>query len=1092
MKKTQIGFGLCLGIFALSLLLVPAQTPKAAFSEPPPQASISEGLFVTYQNKTGTMTRQLSAEASVEFKAAQQSATLEEVPREASVQRSSNARNGLFLVLHGTSGLENNSAAKAALQRAAGKWEYLIQDQISVAVDVDFGLLFFDQPFPANAMVLTNAEGVRVTTGTLYSRVIGRMRENANEFRQKLLLDSLPEDSVPTDLGSADVVVLASPIARAIGLILPADADPNNPANQSQADSPAIGFNSAIKYDFDSSDGIDADKIDFEALATRELGRILGFISNAGYVELEPTRSTYLTAWDFFRFRPGQNRSAINTAQRPLLSGGEHVFFAGGEELPLSTARPDGVGGDGNPAGHWKDDALTGRYIGIMDPTLAFGERGGITSADIEALQGMSYEVAIDAPVIEVLSADDNIREETIKLNGALAVTRLTPSRYPAELQSIRVQLPPTADASSLLGTQLRVVAFVDTNRTGHPAPNPVIQVDRTITIQNIPENRMLEIMAPNAPTIAEGDLYVGVQANSSALLVGADRSSLEQYSFISTDNGASFRPLTSQTQAEAPLNLILRAVVGGRTESLPIPSVNFLSPSSAATGGQEFTLTITGKNFLEYEPGAIFFNSTVRWNGEIRQTTRLNGSTLQIRVLARDLAQASTAKLTVFTKTPEREFESAPIEFKIAAESPKPLAIQLSPDEAAVGGSNVRVTVFGRNFTNASVMRWNGANRPTTFTDSTQLSMTVIRTDLETASTAEITVFTPGPGGGTSNALKLSVAPCRYTLVPSKLNHSAFGETGGTLVSTGKQCSWTAKSNDSWIRLLQGIGSRTGPALLLYTLTSNTTAGVRAGSITIAGQTIPIRSAGRMTAVSATNFYSGLAPESITALFGADLADTTQIAGSTPLPFNLAGTEVRVTDFLGQQARAPLFYVSPTQINFKVPQRVQFAEDPVLLFGKSVTVEVFRNGELVANGFAPIRRTAPGLFTMNSDLFGPPAGTVYRVKADGSTSYEPIAEYDLAKQRFVNKPINLGDESDKVYLLLFSSGIRGRKQLSSVTVRIGNTTLQPLYAGPQGDFEGLDQVNVLLPRSLQGSGEVRLVLSAETLDANQTRIAFQ
>lgn len=246
------------------------------------------------------------------------------------------------------------------------------------------------------------------------------------------------------------------------------------------------------------------------------------------------------------------------------------------------------------------------------------------------------------------------------------------------------------------------------------------------------------------------------------------------------------------------------------------------------------------------------------------------------------------------------------------------------------------------------------------------------------------------------------------------------------------------------------------------------------------------------MTAVSATNFYSGLAPDSIAALFGADLAGTAQVANSKPLPFNLAGTEVRVTDYFGQQARAPLFYVSPTQINFKVPQRLQFAEDPVLVFGKSVTVEVFRNGELVANGFAPIRRTAPGLFTMNSDLFGPPAGTIFRVKADGSTRYEPIAEYDVAKQRFVPKPISLGEETDKTYLLLFSSGLRQRKDLSSVTVRIGNTTLPPLYAGPQGDFDGLDQVNVLLPRTFQGSGELRLVLSAEGQDANQVRIAFQ
>ena len=1089
MKKTLIRL-LGLGTVVVLVLVYSMQAPNAALVETAPQPSIADGVFATYQTGSGTATRQLSNDASVEFNAAHQTAQLQELPREGSVQSASKARNGLFLILRGTSGLEQNAAAKAALQRAAGKWEYLIQDQISVAVDVDFAATYFNEPFPANTVALTNARGVRVTSASLYVSVLDRMRDNASDERQKLLFSNLPDGALPTDLGTADLVVLASPIARAIGS-LPPDVDPNSTSEQTLGDFPAIGFNSAVKFDFDPSDGVDADKIDFEALATREIGRVLGFTSNAGYAELEPSRASYLTVWDFFRFRPGQLRSTIYNAQRPLLSGGEHVYFLGGDEIPLSTGRADGTGGDGNPAGHWKDDALTGRYIGIMDPTLAFGERGGITATDIEALQSMSYQIPFDAPVIEVLSADDNSREESVKLNGALAVTRLTPSRYPAELQSVRVQLPPTVAGASLAGTPLRLVAFVDTGRTGRPADNPELLLDRTISLQTIPEHRTLEVMLPNALTITEGDLYIGVQSASSALQVGADRNSLEQHSFISTNNGASFQPLMSSLQTDAPLNLILRAVVGGRMENLPTPNVNAISPSSALAGSQEFTLTISGKNFVEYEPGAALNNSIVRWNGEVKETTYINGSTLKFRVLAREVAQAGTARITVYTKTPSGELISNPMEFKIAAENPKPIALQLSPDTAAVGGGDFRVTVTGRNFTPQSVVRWNGVNRPTLFTDSTQLSIAVTKSDLVNASTAEITVSTPAPGGGVSNSLKLAVAPCQFSLSTGKKNYSSLGETAGTLVTTGKQCSWSAQSNDSWIRV-QGATSRTGTSLLTYTLNQNLSPIIRSGSLTVAGQTIPIRSAGRMTAVSAANFYTGLAPEAITAVFGTDLADSVQIADSKPLPLTLAGTEVLLTDYSGQQSRAPLFYVSPTQINFNVPQRMLWIEDPLLTLGKSITVAVYRNGELVANGFAPYRRIAPGLFTMNSDLVGPPAGTIFRVKADGSTSYESIAEFDPVKQRFVSKPINVGEESDKTYLLLFCSGLRGRKQLSSVSVKIGSTTLPVVYAGPQGDFDGLDQVNVLLPRNLQGSGEVRLVLSAEGFDANQVRVAFQ
>ena len=89
-------------------------------------------------------------------------------------------------------------------------------------------------------------------------------------------------------------------------------------------------------------------------------------------------------------------------------------------------------------------------------------------------------------------------------------------------------------------------------------------------------------------------------------------------------------------------------------------------------------------------------------------------------------------------------------------------------------------------------------------------------------------------------------------------------------------------------------------------------------------------------------------------------------------------------------------------------------------------------------------------------------------------------------------RPIDLGDESDKVYLVLFGSGIRGRKDSSLVKTKIAELDAPVLYAGAQGDLAGLDQVNVLLPRSLKGRGEVRLVCSVGSKDANQVRVAFQ
>jgi hypothetical protein len=57
------------------------------------------------------------------------------------------------------------------------------------------------------------------------------------------------------------------------------------------------------------------------------------------------------------------------------------------------------------------------------------------------------------------------------------------------------------------------------------------------------------------------------------------------------------------------------------------------------------------------------------------------------------------------------------------------------------------------------------------------------------------------------------------------------------------------------------------------------------------------------------------LVPGAIASIFGRNLAASTAIAGSYPLPRTLAGTSVAVNG-----VAAPLFYVSPGQINFQVP----------------------------------------------------------------------------------------------------------------------------------------------------------------------------
>jgi uncharacterized protein (TIGR03437 family) len=67
----------------------------------------------------------------------------------------------------------------------------------------------------------------------------------------------------------------------------------------------------------------------------------------------------------------------------------------------------------------------------------------------------------------------------------------------------------------------------------------------------------------------------------------------------------------------------------------------------------------------------------------------------------------------------------------------------------------------------------------------------------------------------------------------------------------------------------------------------------------------------------------------------------------------------------------------------------------------------------------------------------------------------------------------------------LAGSGIRGFSTLSAVRVRIGGTESSVLWAGPQGQLAGLDQVNVLVPKSLAGRGEVPIALTVDGKPAN-------
>ena len=223
------------------------------------------------------------------------------------------------------------------------------------------------------------------------------------------------------------------------------------------------------------------------------------------------------------------------------------------------------------------------------------------------------------------------------------------------------------------------------------------------------------------------------------------------------------------------------------------------------------------------------------------------------------------------------------------------------------------------------------------------------------------------------------------------------------------------------------------------------------------------------------------LAAGSIASLYGSNLASGIASAASTNLPTQLGGVTVAVTDAMGAARPAPLFYVSPTQINFEVP--------PGTANG-TATVAVNNSPGGAFTGTALIYTTAPELFTAPQTGQGPAAAQVETIGANGTT-YRNTAQCTNTGCSLV--PIDLkAAPPGQTYLILYGTGIRNAGSPLQVSVNIGGVNLPVTFIGAQGQYPGLDQVNVALPAALEGRGQVVAALAVNGQRANIAELAFQ
>src|SRR5207244_8523276 len=120
------------------------------------------------------------------------------------------------------------------------------------------------------------------------------------------------------------------------------------------------------------------------------------------------------------------------------------------------------------------------------------------------------------------------------------------------------------------------------------------------------------------------------------------------------------------------------------------------------------------------------------------------------------------------------------------SSDLPAPTTTSISPTSKTVGDAQFTLTVNGTNFVSAAVVQFAGSNRTTTFVNSTQVTATILASDLTTAGTFNITVFNPTPGGGTSNAQVLTVNNPVPTTTSISPTNKIVGAAAFTLTVNG------------------------------------------------------------------------------------------------------------------------------------------------------------------------------------------------------------------------------------------------------------------------------------------------------------------
>jgi hypothetical protein len=311
-------------------------------------------------------------------------------------------------------GRVKGTAAEKGFKEAAHFWSYILTDNVTVNLEIDFAAL--------------NPGVIGQTGSTAYNAsMVGMYAQMAATGKTELDKIAVANLSPLSALGGISAITSGyKNDATKAGIdttkqVFDADNSANNrttrtnsavlkalgftgiPAGQVDG---RVTFSSNFAFDFDASDGIQAGKMDFVGVAIHEIGHAIGFTSgvdlydNPANANLTMNNFGLFSSLDLFRYSNDPKGVAPGSGPVLDLAVGSPSYFSidGGKtqfngDSRFSTGRNFG---DGQQASHFKDKGGCTGQIGVMDPNFCFGQMGEVTGTDLAAFDAMGWNIRFD------------------------------------------------------------------------------------------------------------------------------------------------------------------------------------------------------------------------------------------------------------------------------------------------------------------------------------------------------------------------------------------------------------------------------------------------------------------------------------------------------------------------------------------------------------------------------------------------------------------------------------------------------------------------------------------------------------------------